>query len=389
MSVRAIREESRCGERGKLFRRDVLDFYGRVAAYRARSSNRCQDWTSPRVPNAFDGDWVKTTISWSSIYCLTSTVSSRSTWSSVKEIVTRYRNHVTAREGEALFFVFADEVRASRSNMLVAPSSTPLAAGQFGAHVIWSDVNPVFPRRKYILSADSASATVTLLKQQVNVYTFVHEAAISLQLSEVGVCNFSTHGLIATGNLTFVDGVTNATVAAPLFSFPLRRPRHQLAGHGREQRCACGDAEAPCCPVVHRTFRRQHGDRKCTRQAPAPRRQSHFSVRRRQLRPRIRSGVAFTDPDRVEEWDASRMRPSWWGVRCRHSRSATKAHGARVAGTRVHRKFWWIRRWKSARPTARGASTKGVCRQIRNAAGVSSYEVPVRNYTQRSETTDY
>ncbi|MDX0525528.1 GTPase - sulfate adenylate transferase subunit 1-like protein [Sinorhizobium medicae] len=337
MSVRPIREEFRCGERGKLSRGMGSIFFGRVAAYMAPSSNRRQDWTCRCVPNAFDRWGENNNQLELSIYWLTSTVSSRQTRSSVKEIVTRYRDHVTAKEGEAVFFVFA--VRASRRNTLVAPSSRPSVAGQFGAHVIWSDVNPVFPRRKYILWAKTDSAsTVTLLNQQVNVYTSVHEAAISL--SEVGVCNFSTHGPIAfdsykdnklaTGDLIFVDGVTNATVAAPLIDFPLRRPRHQpLAGHGREQRRACSDAEAPCCPVIHQTFRRQHVDRKCTRQAPARRRQSHVSVRRRPLGPR---GVAFTDADRVEDIGRVAERSSWWAFGADIAVPRQKAHGKRVAG---------------------------------------------------------
>lgn len=144
MSVRPIREEFRCGERGKLSRGMGSIFFGRVAAYMAPSSNRRQDWTCRCVPNAFDRWGENNNQLELSIYWLTSTVSSRQTRSSVKEIVTRYRDHVTAKEGEAVFFVFA--VRASRRNTLVAPSSRPLVAGQFGAHVIWSDVNPVFPR---------------------------------------------------------------------------------------------------------------------------------------------------------------------------------------------------------------------------------------------------
>lgn len=101
MSVRPIREESRCGERGKLSRGMGSIFFGRVAAYMAPSSNRRQDWTCRCVPNAFDHWGENNNQLELSIYWLTSTVSSRSTRSSVKEIVTRYRDHVTAKEGEA------------------------------------------------------------------------------------------------------------------------------------------------------------------------------------------------------------------------------------------------------------------------------------------------
>lgn len=288
--------------------------FDRVAAYWARPSTHSQDWTSQSdVPGAFDRAGVETTTSRSPVYCLTSTVISRSMWSGVKEIGTHNENLVSAGEGEACTFVIADEVKASCGNMLVAPASRPLLTDQFALHVIWSDANPTLLWRSCILRAktDSASATVTALKQQMDVNTFMREAAKLLQMNKVGFCNISTRvpiafdsykDKLATGNLVFVDRVTSATVGAPLIDFPLRRRQRPLAGDGREQRCARNDAEpAPCCPVVHRTFRPRQGDRKCTRSAPARRRQIHASGRQRQLRPRLQSGVGFTDADRVEE----------------------------------------------------------------------------------------
>lgn len=130
--------------------------------------------------------------------------------------------------------VLSDEVDASRGNMLVAPGARPFVADQFQAHVIWFDANPMMPGRSYILrtETDSVSATVTTLKHQVNINSFIREAAKSLQMNEVGVCNISTQAPIAfdayndnraTGNFIIVDRVTNATVGAGLIDFPLRR----------------------------------------------------------------------------------------------------------------------------------------------------------------------
>ncbi len=154
--------------------------------------------------------------------------------SSVKAIVTFDGNLATAAEGEAVTLVLADEVDASRGNMLVAPAARPFVADQFQAHVIWFDANPMLPGRSYILrtETDSVSATVTALKHQVNINSFAREAAKSLQMNEVGVCNISTQAPIAfdaykdnraTGNFVFVDRVTNATVGAGMIDFPLRR----------------------------------------------------------------------------------------------------------------------------------------------------------------------
>ncbi|WP_027997840.1 bifunctional sulfate adenylyltransferase/adenylyl-sulfate kinase NodQ [Sinorhizobium arboris] len=153
---------------------------------------------------------------------------------SVKAIVTYDGELQTAGEGEAVTLVLADEVDASRGNMLVASASRPFVADQFQAHVIWFDTNPMMPGRSYILrtETDSVSATITTLKHQVNINSFFREAAKSLQMNEVGVCNISTQAPIAfdayrdnraTGNFIIIDRVTNATVGAGLIDFPLRR----------------------------------------------------------------------------------------------------------------------------------------------------------------------
>ncbi|MEY9101787.1 bifunctional enzyme CysN/CysC [Sinorhizobium fredii] len=154
--------------------------------------------------------------------------------SSVEAIVTFDGNLPTAAEGEAVTLVLADEVDASRGNMLVAPAARPFVADQFQAYVIWFDASPMLPGRGYILrtETDSVSATVTALKHQVNINSFAREAAKSLQMNEVGVCNISTQAPIvfdaykdnrATGNFVFVDRATNATVGAGMIDFPLRR----------------------------------------------------------------------------------------------------------------------------------------------------------------------
>ncbi|TCN31467.1 sulfate adenylyltransferase subunit CysN [Sinorhizobium americanum] len=154
--------------------------------------------------------------------------------STVKAIVTFEGDLASAVEGEPVTLVLADEVDASRGDMLVAPASRPFVADQFQAHIIWFDANPMLPGRSYILrtETDSVGATVTALKHQVNINSFGREAAKSLQMNEVGVCNISTQAPIvfdaykgnrATGNFVFVDRASNATVGAGMIDFPLRR----------------------------------------------------------------------------------------------------------------------------------------------------------------------
>ncbi|MCA1406395.1 sulfate adenylyltransferase subunit CysN [Ensifer sp. IC3342] len=153
---------------------------------------------------------------------------------SIKSIVTYDGEVQKAVEGEAVTLVLSDEVEVSRGNMLAAPGARPFVADQFQAHMIWFDASPMIPGRSYILrtETDSVNATVTALKHQVNINSFVREAAKSLQMNEIGVCNISTQAPIVfdaykddrtTGNFIIVDRISNATVGAGVIDFPLRR----------------------------------------------------------------------------------------------------------------------------------------------------------------------
>ncbi|WP_457584459.1 bifunctional sulfate adenylyltransferase/adenylyl-sulfate kinase NodQ [Ensifer canadensis] len=152
----------------------------------------------------------------------------------IKSIVTYDGEVASAEAGQAVTLVLRDEVDASRGNMLTSPSSRPFVADQLQAHVIWFDANPLLPGRSYILrtETDSVNATITKLKHRVNVNSFAREAAKSLTMNEIGVCNISTQAPIAfdaykdnktTGNFVIVDRLTNDTVGAGMIDFPLRR----------------------------------------------------------------------------------------------------------------------------------------------------------------------
>ncbi|CAN7744077.1 sulfate adenylyltransferase subunit CysN [Ensifer adhaerens] len=152
----------------------------------------------------------------------------------IKSIVTYDGEVASAEAGQAVTLVLRDEVDASRGNTLTSPSSRPFVADQLQAHVIWFDANPLLPGRSYILrtETDSVNATITKLKHRVNVNSFAREAAKSLTMNEIGVCNISTQAPIAfdaykdnktTGNFVIVDRLTNDTVGAGMIDFPLRR----------------------------------------------------------------------------------------------------------------------------------------------------------------------
>lgn len=154
--------------------------------------------------------------------------------SRVKRIVAHGGDLAQAVAGQAITLVLDDEVEVSRGNLLVSPAARPQVADQFAANIVWFDEAALLPGRSYILrtETDQTSATVTDLKYRVNVNDFAREAAKSLDMNEVGICNISTRALIAfdtfadnrtTGAFILIDRITNATVGAGMILHTLRR----------------------------------------------------------------------------------------------------------------------------------------------------------------------
>ncbi|WP_181182116.1 MULTISPECIES: sulfate adenylyltransferase subunit CysN [unclassified Mesorhizobium] len=154
--------------------------------------------------------------------------------SRVKRIVAQGGDLEQAVAGQAVTLVLEDEVEVSRGNLLVSPAARPQVADQFAANIVWFDEQALLPGRSYVLrtETDQVSATVTELKYRVNVNDFAREAAKSLDINEVGVCNLSTRAPIAfdsfaenrtTGAFILIDRITNATVGAGMILHSLRR----------------------------------------------------------------------------------------------------------------------------------------------------------------------
>jgi bifunctional enzyme CysN/CysC len=152
----------------------------------------------------------------------------------VKRIVAHGGDLAAAVAGQAITLVLDGEVEVSRGNMLVSPTARPEVADQFMANIVWFDENALQPGRSYLLrtETDQVSATVTDLKHRLNVNNFAQEAAKSLGMNEVGVCNLSTQAPIAfdsfaenraTGAFILIDRISNATVGAGMILHGLRR----------------------------------------------------------------------------------------------------------------------------------------------------------------------
>ena len=154
--------------------------------------------------------------------------------SRIARIVTADGDLARAGDGQAVTLTLADEVDASRGDVLVAASDPPEVADQFAAHLLWMGDAPLLPGRPYLLKlgARTVGASVTEIKHRVDVNTQEHLAAKSLDLNEVGYCNLHLDQPLAfepyarsraLGGFILIDRQDNATVAAGTLDFALRR----------------------------------------------------------------------------------------------------------------------------------------------------------------------
>ena len=153
---------------------------------------------------------------------------------SVARIVTFDGDLEEARAGDAVTLTLADEVDIARGDLLAPPRARPEVADQFAAHLLWMNEEALLPGRNYLMriGTQTVPCKVTALKHKVDVNTLEHLAGRTLELNEIGFCNFSTATAIAfdpyeenreTGAFILIDRYTNATVGAGMISFGLRR----------------------------------------------------------------------------------------------------------------------------------------------------------------------
>jgi bifunctional enzyme CysN/CysC len=152
----------------------------------------------------------------------------------VARIVTADGDLETAREGDAVTLTFAEEVDVSRGDIVAQAEGAPSVADQMAARIIWFDEEPMLPGRAYTLKCgcQTTTATVLNLKYKLNVDNLDHVAGKTLELNEVGLCNLNTTKPLVfdayaenadTGSFILIDRFTNATVAAGMIEFGLRR----------------------------------------------------------------------------------------------------------------------------------------------------------------------
>lgn len=161
--------------------------------------------------------------------------------------------------GESVTLTFADEVDCSRGDVITRADAPCEVADQFEASIVWMDEAEMLPGRPYLLKigAQTVTATVTEPKYEVNVNTLDHLASKTLKLNAIGVCNISTDRPVPfepyavnhdLGGFILIDRMTNATVAAGMIHFALRRSQNihwQAVDINREAHASL-KAQQPC-----------------------------------------------------------------------------------------------------------------------------------------------
>lgn len=172
--------------------------------------------------------------------------------STVSRIVTLNGDLDEAVAGQSVTLCFSDEIDCSRGDVIAAAGEPPQVADQFEATVVWMADEALKPGRAYWLKigTQTVSATLQAPKYEINVNTLEHLAAKTLELNAIGIAELTTDKPIvfepyadnrALGGFILIDKISNATVAAGMLHFSLRRAQNvhwQAVDVGREAHAA-------------------------------------------------------------------------------------------------------------------------------------------------------
>ena len=157
--------------------------------------------------------------------------------STVTRIVTLDGDLDEAQAGQSVTVCFADEIDCSRGDVISVSDQPPQTADQFESTIVWLNDEALHVGRAYWLKLGTQTVSVTVQqpKYAVNVNTMEHVAVKTLELNAIGVAEIATDKPIvfepygdnrALGGFILVDKITNATVAAGMIHFSLRRSQN-------------------------------------------------------------------------------------------------------------------------------------------------------------------
>lgn len=157
--------------------------------------------------------------------------------STISKIVTLGGELNEAVAGQSVTLCFEDEIDCSRGDVIATADNPPEVSDQFESTIVWMADDALIPGRAYWLKLGTqmVSATVQAPKYTVNVNTMEHMAAKTLELNAIGVAEISTDKPVVfepyannhtLGGFILIDKISNATVAAGMLHFSLRRAQN-------------------------------------------------------------------------------------------------------------------------------------------------------------------
>ena len=174
----------------------------------------------------------------------------------VAEIILFEQSLDQAQCGQAVTLTLDKEIDASRGDMIVSAQDPCEVSDQFEVDLVWMTEEQGFIGRSYGMQIGSnwVNAQITEIKHKTNVNTLQTSPTRSLELNDIVVAKLSLDKPVAyelyqqcrpLGAFILVDRFSNATVAAGMINYALRRAanvhlqnlsinkplRHKLNGH--------------------------------------------------------------------------------------------------------------------------------------------------------------
>ncbi len=150
----------------------------------------------------------------------------------ISRIVTFDGDLEAAQAGQAVTLTFADEIDASRGDVVIHPGR-PMAHGHdVAANVVWMSEEALASGKSYLMlhNNSTSNATITALTHRMDISTLEAVAADQVFLNDIVRCELrSDRELLfdryesnrTTGSFILVDRLSNATVAAGMLLDPV------------------------------------------------------------------------------------------------------------------------------------------------------------------------
>jgi bifunctional enzyme CysN/CysC len=189
--------------------------------------------------------------------------------SRVQRIVTQDGDLDVAIAGQSVTLTLADEIDASRGDVLAAVSERPEVASEVHARLLWTAETDMHPGASYIvkLGARTANANIAKVHHLVDIHTFEAAPARPLGLNEIGLATlrFDRPMIIADyrdnrdlGGFILIDRITNETVAFGLID-PKAASRTTGAATDAGEPAQAGESEESSRPPAWQKLRDKLG----------------------------------------------------------------------------------------------------------------------------------